>query len=164
MNKKEDGYFHCEGTNCEFASKKISKLVYFKGKKLCRNCRNKSSKCLNYIPKLNPSENTLRHEIRLPEGKTLPREKFKDYKRVTEQMKEWAENQNGEIKLHTVGINKVEVSVLKDKYKKEGVDYVEGQKHIKELKNHILNTHKDFKIAKKQKVNFKDKFEVLING
>jgi mannitol-specific phosphotransferase system IIBC component len=153
-NKDSLGYFHCEGENCKFISKKVSKLVYFKGKRLCSWCKRKASKSNNYIPKLNPAESTLKKEIRLP--------REKDKKEVTEQMREWAENQNKEIKLSSVGISKVEVSVLKDKIKKNGIDYVEGQNYIKELKTHVLNTHKTFRQASKQKVNFKDKFEAMI--
>lgn len=170
MEKEKDNYFHCEG-NCGFKSHKRRHLIYFKGKSVCRHCMNKASKVLTYVPTSNPSMATLMSRTRLPEGKSMPRERWKDRIRVRPELKSWAEKQekkyeniylrkNGYI---GVSLTFQEHTLLFSHFSKMGLNKKEVLNQIAKVKESIKLSHAEYKKGLRQNIpTFKEEFEKLI--
>ncbi len=140
--KDNTGYFNCEG--CNFKSKKVSTLSYFKGKLLCRHCRNKSSKAVCNMPKLTISENSLKH-IPLTKKEL---ESTKPKRLVIE-----VDNK------FSVSLTKDEYFFFKRKLMKEGLTSYEAHEKIGQLIEVIKSNHSKFK---QKDINFTEEFNKLI--
>ena len=143
---KTNGYFYCEG-ECGFKSKKISTLSYFKGKKLCRHCRNKQSKAVCNLPKLNISESSLRHIKLSPEELESIKPKKLDFTKVEIDNK------------FSVSLTKDEYNFFKRQLMNQGLTSYEAHEKIGQLIEVIKSNHKMFK---KKEINFSEEFNKLI--
>lgn len=165
--ENHDGYYFCEGNDCDFKSKKTSKLVYFKGRHLCFRCKNKASQCLNNIPTSNPSLSTLRRITRLPEGRNMPKDNWKGMIKVSPELKTWAETRsNGPVnkeKVIWVGLSWQENQLLYRHLHSLGYSHEEILVKIDEVKSQIKKAHEEYKNNLRTTVpTFQEEFNKLV--
>lgn len=162
--KEKDNYYHCEGENCNFKSHKNRVLVFFKGKHLCRNCRNKLSISVNFVPLSNPKESTLKKFAHLPrEG---PRESYKGYTKVTNELRAWAERQESKAKVKTgsVSLTPTELKVLWKHFSEQKLSDEDIHKNIEIIKMNIRLAHEEYKKGLiNSKPTFQEEFSKLVN-
>jgi len=170
LKASEDGYFRCQN-NCGFKSKTVSKLIYFKGQSLCFHCKLKKSKAVYYPLKENPKDSTLRTATRLPEGRHMPRERWKGMKRVTADLRNWAQKKEKPIQEEMAkpkhvfwdGLTPQEERILWRHFYKEGISEKEIDSKIKAIEDQVRKAHQEFKRGLKlEKPSFQEEFNKLV--
>lgn len=175
--KPIDGYFHCDGDNCKFKSKKRTSLVFFHGKFLCPHCKLKCSKATGDILHSNASWITIKKEVKLKDIgvdyhhlEKGPQQHRIGFLKVTEPLKIWASKQKDEpisqreepTRAFWVGFDRTEKKLLWSHFAKQKLSEREIAEKIHELEEQNTKAHLEYKRGlREKKPDFQEEFRKL---
>jgi hypothetical protein len=155
MKKESDGYYHCQ--SCATKSKHLKGIIYFKGKFLCYQCKQKASKIIN-VPKLNIADSTLRCYTRLPREKRAKSWQIRQGNNLSENKPNPAEHSQ---RVFWDGLSAQEHKLIWHHLNEQGLTDEQIDEEIEKIKKQIKKSRE---IAKSQikPLTFKESFEKLL--